>query len=121
MQFDNYATYKLLYGSTTLSKTKTKKVKVENNGYKKNATIGWRMEGGGDTKLQSNRPVLWIKFNVSSRICLITESCIDSSEEVPSIYIKARAEQQEVFRIFNAIIHSTHWVRGISKIIFKFV
>ena len=37
------------------------------------------------------------------------------------MYIKARAEQQEVFNIFNAIIHWTHWVCGISKIVFKFV
>ena len=33
----------------------------------------------------------------------------------------ARAEQQEVFRIFNAILFWTHWVCGISKIVFKFL
>ena len=37
------------------------------------------------------------------------------------MYIKIRAEQQEVFRIFNAIICWTHGVCGISKIVFKFV
>ena len=31
------------------------------------------MEGSG-IRLQSNQPVLCIKFNVSSRICLFTES-----------------------------------------------
>ena len=36
------------------------------------------------------------------------------------MYIKARAEQQEVLHIFNAIIRGTHWVCGISKIMFKF-
>ena len=33
------------------------------------------------------------------------------------MYIKAGAEQQEVFPIFNAIIRWTHWVCGISKIV----
>ena len=37
------------------------------------------------------------------------------------MYIKARAEQQEVFRIFNAIICWTHQVCGISKIVVEFV
>ena len=31
------------------------------------------MDGWG-IRLQSNRPVLWIKLNVSTRICLFTES-----------------------------------------------
>ena len=37
------------------------------------------------------------------------------------MYIKARAEQQEVFRIFDAIIRWTSWVFDFSKIVFKFV
>ena len=37
------------------------------------------------------------------------------------MYIKARAEQQEVFRIFNAIICWTHRVGGISKIVVESV
>ena len=37
------------------------------------------------------------------------------------MYIKTRAEQQEVFRIFNAIICWTHGVGGNSKIVFEFV
>ena len=37
------------------------------------------------------------------------------------MYIKARVEEQEVFRIFNAIIRWIHWVCGISKIVLKFV
>ena len=37
------------------------------------------------------------------------------------MYIKARAEQQKVFRIFNAIICWTLRVSGISKIVVEFV
>ena len=36
------------------------------------------------------------------------------------MYVKIRAEQQEVFCIFNAIISWTNGVCGISKSLFKF-
>ena len=37
------------------------------------------------------------------------------------MYIKGRAEQQGVFRIFNVIICWAHQVCGISKIVAEFV
>ena len=44
-----------------------------------------------------------------------------SSEKISTLNLKGRAEQQEVFHIFNAVVHWAHRVYGIPEVMLEFL